>query len=505
MSKIISDTIQGRSKDPNVNAGLTVAGVTTATGVVNASSDVRISGNINAGIATFTSIAGDGSALTGVANTDFVVSTATTTARLTVNNDANIIGVSTFTGTTTLGQVTLGIGKSINFDNVQKAFIQEHAVGLGTTTTAGRDAGVGTAKGAIIFNSTTNFVQVYNGDSWDNMSNKFDASGGTKVTPGNGYSYHVFTSPGNFVVNPGPSGNIDILVVAGGGGGGGGADSTWFPGSGGGAGGIAYGTNKPIDAGTYAVAVGSGGAGGAGAPAAGPGATGSTGNNSSFGSPGTGVLGQPDYVLAKGGGGGGWGAPPGSPSNPSPTMGGGSGGGAPSGHAPSGTASQPGTNPALTDYGNPGGINPNASGHSFGGGGAGGTGQGSGPGPFGAVPSGVGGAGQPFPAFASPDVGPGMPSPLQSAFNTAVGPTGLYGGGGGGGATNHPSPTTAGPGEGGTGGGGDGGPSGGDAPSDFNGVSGTGGGGGGGGTQYAVGGRGAATGGPGIVVIRYTS
>ena len=102
MSKIISDTIQGRSKDPNVNAGLTVAGVTTATGVVNASSDVRISGNINAGIATFTSIAGDGSALTGVANTDFIVSVAQTTSRLTVNSDANIVGVSTFTGTTTL-------------------------------------------------------------------------------------------------------------------------------------------------------------------------------------------------------------------------------------------------------------------------------------------------------------------------------------------------------------------------------------------------------------------
>ena len=98
MSKIISDTIQGRSKDPNVNAGFTIAGVTTATGVINASSDVRISGNINAGIASFTSIAGDGSALTGVANTDFIVSVAQTTSRLTVNSDANIVGVSTFTG-----------------------------------------------------------------------------------------------------------------------------------------------------------------------------------------------------------------------------------------------------------------------------------------------------------------------------------------------------------------------------------------------------------------------
>ena len=28
----------------------------------------------------------------------------------------------------------------------------------------------------------------------------WDASGGSVVTPGNGYRYHVFTGPGNFVV-----------------------------------------------------------------------------------------------------------------------------------------------------------------------------------------------------------------------------------------------------------------------------------------------------------------
>ena len=66
MSKIISDTIQGRSKDPNVNAGFTISGVTTATGVINASSDVRISGNLNAGIVTVTSISGNGSGLSNV-------------------------------------------------------------------------------------------------------------------------------------------------------------------------------------------------------------------------------------------------------------------------------------------------------------------------------------------------------------------------------------------------------------------------------------------------------
>ena len=91
MSKIISDTIQGRSKDPNVNAGFTIAGVTTATGVINASSDVRISGNINAGISTFgavtvTSISGNGAGLSNVG-----VDTATVDA-----STLQVSGISTF-------------------------------------------------------------------------------------------------------------------------------------------------------------------------------------------------------------------------------------------------------------------------------------------------------------------------------------------------------------------------------------------------------------------------
>ena len=59
-------------------------------------------------------------------------------------------------------------------------------VGIGVTTTTGRDAaaGVGTVTGQIVFNETTGTAQVYNGTSWDTMSNKFSASGGTKVTPG---------------------------------------------------------------------------------------------------------------------------------------------------------------------------------------------------------------------------------------------------------------------------------------------------------------------------------
>ena len=584
-------------------------------------SDLNVGASIKmdgpSGVVTATtfsgSFSGDGSALTGVANTDFIVSVATTAARVVVTGGVNVTGVVTaasFTGDganlTNVGVDTatvdtgslnvsgistltgaVGFGNSATFDDgsgkgvylgnshdlqlyhassnsyitndTGYLFLQsdsvslaaksvgenflvateggsvnlyydsvnrfetathgvnfEHAgtastsrinpggsvgVGIGVTTTTGRGAAgaAGTVTGQIVFNETTGFAEVYNGNSWDTMSNKFSASGGTKVTPGDGNTYHVFTSPGNFTVE-GSAGTVDILVVAGGGGGGGGVDSTWYPGSGGGAGGVAYGTGKPIDSGTYAVAVGSGGGGGAGAPGGGPGTNGTAGGNSSFGSPGSSVFGQADYVLGKGGGGGGWGAPPSTQATPVASITGGSGGGAPSHDGDGGEGTQPGTNPALTDYGNDGGDNPSATGGSLGGGGAGGAGtDGSQPD---SNPSRPGGNGQPFPAFASPNVGPGVPSPLRPAFNTAVGPTGLYGGGGGGGQA---TPNNAGAGEGGPGGGADGGPGAGDAPSASNGISGTGGGAGGGGTQGGVRGWAGGTGGPGIVIVRYTA
>ena len=607
----------------NQNA-LSVDSSSLDVGISSASpdSDLNVGASIKmdgpSGVVTATtfsgSFSGDGSALTGVANTDFIVSVATTAARVVVTGGVNVTGVVTaasFTGDganlTNVGVDTatvdtgslnvsgistltgaVGFGNSATFDDGASkgvylgnshdlqlyhsgnSFIKnvnnsvdlriisdtvdikgnssdeqlakftvngsvdlyynnvnrletathgvnfEHAgtastsrinpggsvgVGIGVTTTTGRDAaaGVGTVTGQIVFNETTGTAQVYNGTAWDTMSNKFSASGGTKVTPGAGHIFHVFTSPGNFVVE-GAGGNIDLLVVGAGGGGGGGTDSTWYPGSGGGAGGIAYGTSKPISTGTYAIAVGSGGGGGAGAPDAGPGTNGTAGGNSSFGSPGSPVLGQPDYVLGKGGGGGGWGAPPASSATPVASISGGSGGGAPSHDGDGGEGTQPGTNPAFTDYGNDGGDNPSATGGSLGGGGAGGAGPDQSQ-PA-SSPSNPGGNGQPFPIFASPLVGPGIPSPLQSAFNTAVGPTGLYGGGGGGGQS---TPNNAGAGEGGPGGGADGGPGGGDAPSSHNGVSHTGGGAGGGGTQGSVRGWAGGTGGPGIVIVRYSA
>ena len=81
------------------------------------------------------------------------------------------------------------------------------------------------------------------------------ASGGNidATAPGNGYKYHVYTSPGTFVVSSG--GSVDALVVGGGGAGG------RQHGGGGGGGSVAYWESMPVNGPqTYPVFVGEGGA-----------------------------------------------------------------------------------------------------------------------------------------------------------------------------------------------------------------------------------------------------
>ena len=101
-------------------ASLTVSGISTLTGVVKGLSDLRVTGNLNAGIVTVTSITGDGSGLTGVANTD-VVHTREITAS----------GVSTFTGYVSTGSTVGAAGsiyfpdnKGINFGNAAEGDLQ---------------------------------------------------------------------------------------------------------------------------------------------------------------------------------------------------------------------------------------------------------------------------------------------------------------------------------------------------------------------------------------------
>lgn len=150
---------------------------------------------------------------------------------------------------------------------------------LPSGTTAQRPASP--AAGMIRHNTTTGYIEY-----WDTGTSQwlgigaFAATGGTITTAG-AYTYHTFTSSGNFSVSAGAKA-ADILVVAGGGGGGG----SGINGGGGGGGGGLVSTTVTLSPTIYTVTVGGGGA---------HGSTGSNGASSSF----TGV------TTAVGGGGGG--------------------------------------------------------------------------------------------------------------------------------------------------------------------------------------------------------
>ena len=91
--------------------------------------------------------------------------------------------------TTTSGGVEIsGVATAVAGNPTEGSFISGTAVGVGTTTTTGRNAGVGTAPGTLIFNSTSGILQVYVADSdgWQDVATAdgyaFQATGGTKNT-----------------------------------------------------------------------------------------------------------------------------------------------------------------------------------------------------------------------------------------------------------------------------------------------------------------------------------
>ena len=592
-------------------ASLTVSGISTFTGVVKGLSDVRVTGNLNAGITTLgavtvTSITGDGSGLTGVANTDFIsnvniVSTATTTSRLVVGSGVTVAGIATassfdgaisewtlvsgngsyyeikgpgLTGSENDPTLYLKRGQRYNFKNstgghpfriqstpngatgtqyndgvtnndagdgttlifdVQhdapsrlyyqctshgsmggtliidtgysnydaNGFEVAHAgtantvrmfaggsvgTGIGVTTTTGRNAGIGTVKGQLVYNESTDAVQVYSGDKWQNIfTEPFTASGGTEIEDGDN-KYHVFTSPGTFTVLTGEKSKFDVLVIGGGGGGGGNNSG------GGGSGGVVYipqPVSFPIE-GAVPVAVGGGGEG-----RPNNGTNGGNGSDSTFGaSP------NPFYLIAKGGGGStAW-----TNAAPTPSQNGGSAAGGtgtptgnPSAYRTAGTALQP-TQPGNSGtygHGSAAGQGGRTTGDTAGAGGGGAGGASSSvpsPGTEGAQIGTDGGAGYSAPAFPGPVIAPAIPSPVRPGWTPVVGPTGTFAGGGGGGAGGSPHPGNMA--EGGSGGGGRGGSAQGSVDANP-GINFTGSGGGGGDNTEG------GDGGTGIVIVKY--
>jgi hypothetical protein len=81
-----------------------------------------------------------------------------------VNQIQNRSGLSTVTfndtNVTFSDDIVVAVGNSITVGN---SFIGPRSIGIGSTTTTGRNAGVGTAKGTIIYNDDTGTLQFYDG------------------------------------------------------------------------------------------------------------------------------------------------------------------------------------------------------------------------------------------------------------------------------------------------------------------------------------------------------
>ncbi len=146
-----------------------------------------------------------------------------------------------------------GSGSGLDADTVDGL----HASDLGGGATVSTTAPSSPSQGDMWFNSTTGVTAMYvwSGTQWDQMSNKFSATGGTVTTYAAGglnYKIHTFTSSGTFTAEA--AGVVDVLMVAGGGGGGGHAN----PG-GAGAGGLIYINSHGLTPGTFTITVGAGG------------------------------------------------------------------------------------------------------------------------------------------------------------------------------------------------------------------------------------------------------
>ena len=303
--------------------------------------------------------------------------------------------------------------------------------------------------GHIWINRTTGEAYVCtsaanNNNLWKNIGDGFGqittfTASGGTVSTVGNYKLHTFTSSGNFVVSS--TKTMDFFVVAGGGRGGQGDGNNTGGGGGGGAGGVIATSNVSVTSATYSVIVGAGGSGSG---------TLMNGNNSSVLRGGAGSS-NASFIAIGGGGGG---------------RDGGSGGG---------TFGRPGFSPGqgTSGQGNSGG--PSASSANGSGGGGGGAGAVGATGIAGGNAQGAAGG--------------------VGVANSFTGSSVFYGGGGGGsnnGGTNNTGPSVGGAGGNGGGGAGQG--------SSGNPVAGTANrGGGGGGHPSTLG----ASGGSGIVLIRY--
>ena len=91
-----------------------------------------------------------------------------------------------------------------------------------STTTAGRDAGIGTATGEIIYNASDSVMQVWTGTIWETVKFKppINVSGGT-ISDSARSGYVLILLPHRNFVTDGSLESSEIFVIGGGAGGGG--------------------------------------------------------------------------------------------------------------------------------------------------------------------------------------------------------------------------------------------------------------------------------------------
>ena len=187
----------------NIEPDSGISSVTFTSNITGEDSTQNISG-INS--VTATTYYGSGANLTGIDASS--IKNGSDVKVQANSHGAVVTGILTANSFIGISSVTITNGTSS---------LNKHSVGIGTTDTAGRNAGVGTAVGTLVYNSQTKEVQVYNADkTWAAVYEEpFVATGGSKTYSGDN-TIHTFTSPGTFQVTSVSINNLEYLVVAGG-------------------------------------------------------------------------------------------------------------------------------------------------------------------------------------------------------------------------------------------------------------------------------------------------
>ena len=177
-------------------------------------------------------------------------------------NTAVAANTAKVTNSTSASDLTSGTLPDARFPSALPAISGAALTGIDAATVSAT-APSSPAEGDMWFNSSASTVSgvaskcmsSYSGTTWNQMSNKFSASGGTESTyssGGNNYKAHTFTSSGTFTSDA--IGVVDVLIVAGGGG------YAGDGGGGGGAGGMIVSTSLSVTASGYSITIGNGGA-----------------------------------------------------------------------------------------------------------------------------------------------------------------------------------------------------------------------------------------------------